>query len=103
MGWVFFRANSFSDAMHVLTHAFRFEEFRLADLYVLGLPRFEMALAFVTIGTVLAVDWVLQAPPVPVLAWWQRRAVRWACLGACFYGVVFFGVFEKVQFIYFQF
>jgi alginate O-acetyltransferase complex protein AlgI len=103
IGWVFFRAQSFADAMHVLTHAHIFRDFRVNDLFELGLPRFEMGLAFVMIAGVLAVDWLLVHRPPCVLSLWEKRTFRWACLACGFYGIVFFGVFDKVQFIYFQF
>ncbi len=103
IGWVFFRAQSFADAMHVLTHAHILRGFRVDDLFALGLPRFELALAFMMIGTVMMVDWLLVRRPAFVMTFWQRRSFRWTCLAGCFYGIVFFGVFDKVQFIYFQF
>jgi D-alanyl-lipoteichoic acid acyltransferase DltB (MBOAT superfamily) len=103
IGWVFFRAQTFGDAVHVLTHAHVLGGFRTDDLFALGLPRFEMLLAFVMIAVVMVVDWLLLRRPPRLQALWARRPVRWACLAGCFYGVVFFGVFAKVQFIYFQF
>jgi len=103
IGWVFFRAQSFADAVYVLTHAHILRDFRVNDLFELGLPRFEMGLAFVMIVAVLAVDWLLIHRPPLVVSLWQKRAFRWGCLACGFYGIVFFGVFDKVQFIYFQF
>jgi D-alanyl-lipoteichoic acid acyltransferase DltB (MBOAT superfamily) len=103
IGWVFFRARTFGDALHVLTRSHDFTGFRIDDLFALGLPRFEMGVAFAMVATVMVVDGLLVQQPAPVITLWQRRPVRWAALAACFYGVVFFGVFEKVQFIYFQF
>ncbi|MEI2722456.1 MAG: MBOAT family O-acyltransferase [Verrucomicrobiota bacterium] len=103
IGWVFFRASSFADAMHVLTHAPVLHAFRVQDLFGLGLPRFEMVVACLMIVTVMVVDWLLVHRPAFVMTCWRKRAFRWACLVGCFYGIVFFGVFDKVQFIYFQF
>ena len=34
---------------------------------------------------------------------WSIRSVRWAAYLAAFYGGVFFGVFGRQEFIYFQF
>jgi hypothetical protein len=59
--------------------------------------------AFLMIGTVLVVDWLLAQRPAYAMTLWQKRRIRWSCLACCFYGIVFFGVFDKVQFIYFQF
>jgi alginate O-acetyltransferase complex protein AlgI len=104
VGWVFFRAGSVADAIHILTHLHHLDGLHRADLFVLGLPRFEMVVAFVTIGIVLLVEW-LEAFRIEWIhrTWRGSRAFRWACLAACFYGIVLFGAFEKVQFIYFQF
>lgn len=103
IGWVFFRAESIADALHILTHAHVIRNFRGHELFALGLPRFEMVLALLMIGTVMVVDWLLLRRTGFVVELWERRAFRWACLMGCFFSVVFFGVFDKVQFIYFQF
>jgi alginate O-acetyltransferase complex protein AlgI len=103
IGWVFFRAQSLADAVHVLTHVHVIGDFRVGDLFEMGLPRFEMALAFLMIGIVMVVDWLLVRQPAFTSTLWQSRSFRWSCLASCFFGIVFFGVFDKVQFIYFQF
>lgn len=103
IGWVFFRAQSCQDAVHVLTHLHVFQDFRVNELFEMGLPRFEMGLAVLTITTVMVVDWFLASQGTFATTLWQRRTFRWTCLAVCFYGIVFFGVFDKVQFIYFQF
>ena len=41
-------------------------------------------------------------PPL-IQQYWSRRPVRWTCYTMAFYFIIFFGVFERVQFIYFQF
>ena len=55
------------------------------------------------IALVMVVDWFLANQPGYMKSLWRKRSFRWACLAGCFYGIVFFGVFDKVQFIYFQF
>jgi D-alanyl-lipoteichoic acid acyltransferase DltB (MBOAT superfamily) len=103
IGWVFFRAQTIRDALYVLTHAHVLKGFRMEDLFALGLPRFEMLLAFVMIGVVTLVDWILVRQPEGVMVLWKKRPFRWTSLAVCFYAIVFFGVFDKVHFIYFQF
>lgn len=103
IGWVFFRAQSFADAIHILGHAHLVRDFRLADLFELGLPRFEMVVALLTVTTIILVDWVVSYRPKFVMTLWERRAFRWTCYICCFYCIVFFGAFDQVQFIYFQF
>jgi alginate O-acetyltransferase complex protein AlgI len=103
LGWVFFRAQSLPDALYVVTHLFDWSGFALHQLWGLGLPRFEMALAGLMIAILAAVDYVLAVRPPRALRLWESRWTRWACASACVWGVVFFGVFEGVEFIYFQF
>ena len=103
VGWVFFRAQSLSDALHILTHAHLLRDFRASDFFETGLPRFEMTVALLMVAIVMSVDWLMAYRPPFILALWQKSAFRWSCLITCFYSIVFFGVFEKVQFIYFQF
>jgi alginate O-acetyltransferase complex protein AlgI len=102
-GWIFFRATSLSDAMHILTHAHVLKGFHADDLFMLGLQRFEMAFAFLMIVIVMVVDWILVKRPEFIMYYWHKSAFRWACLIGCFYCIVFFGVFDNVTFIYFQF
>jgi D-alanyl-lipoteichoic acid acyltransferase DltB (MBOAT superfamily) len=101
--WVLFRAKNVSDAAYVLTHAHRVGGFRVANLFALGLPRFEVVLAFVVIVALFGVEYCQLYRPRPVQWLWARRGFRWGAYAAGFYAIVFFGVFERVQFIYFQF
>src|SRR4051812_5059505 len=103
IGWVFFRAASATDAFHVLGQLVRPTPVHVAELAQLGLPRFEVIIAALMIGVLFLVDRVLIAPPPSLLALWQRTWFRWGCLTACTYAIVFFGVFAKLEFIYFQF
>ncbi len=103
VAWVFFRANSLGDAGYVLSHALRFAHFRWEEFAALGVPRFDLALGGAMILSVAVTDWVLANRPARVIALWERRPWRWACLAACFYAIACFGVFDKAPFIYFQF
>jgi alginate O-acetyltransferase complex protein AlgI len=101
--WVFFRAQNLDDARYILTHLHDWSGFELPMLWKRGLPRFEVVLAFVLIGTLFTVEYCLFFRPALITALWNRRPIRWACYSACTYGVIFFGVFDRVSFIYFQF
>ena len=103
VAWVFFRAQSLRDALYILTHLFRFGGFHLENLFSVGLPRFEMTFLFFAIATVFVVEYLRLHPPERGRALWRRRGWRWAIYAAGVYAVVFFGVFERVEFIYFQF
>jgi alginate O-acetyltransferase complex protein AlgI len=105
IAWAFFRANSVGDALAYLlrlmagTNGF----FRMADLRLIGnggaMP---LAVALVFICGLVGIEWVqkerehamvLRAP------WW----VRWPFYNLLVCLIIFFGVFEHRQFIYFQF
>lgn len=103
VAWVFFRAATVRDAFFVVSHLLDWREFYLDDLFSIGLPRFEMALAFMVIAIVFVIDWLIANQPPAVVNLWASRPVRWACYNACAFAIIFFGVFERVQFIYFQF
>ena len=103
LAWVFFRAESLTDALHILGNLHRVEGFRVADLFAVGLPRFEVVLAFLMSAVVFTVDFMIFFRPPRVLSLWRRRPVRWACYAACIFAIACFGVFDQVEFIYFQF
>ena len=103
IAWVFFRAASVGDGLYIVTHFVDRAGFRPTDLFTLGLPRFEMAIALVLIGVVAATEWAMTHSPRLTALWSMHRSVRWAGYLACVFGVIFFGVFEGAEFIYFQF
>ncbi|HTI71399.1 MAG TPA: MBOAT family O-acyltransferase [Candidatus Limnocylindria bacterium] len=103
VGWVFFRANSVSDAFYVLRHAFSTRGFQPELLFSMGIPRFEVGLAAAMIAVLMLVDGLIWKQPPLIQRFWNKTWFRWGCYASAFYAVIFFGVFGKVQFIYFQF
>lgn len=103
VAWIFFRAATVRDAFFVLSHLLSWRGFHAGDLLSIGLPRFEMALAFAVIAIVFVVDWFIAYQPRTVMRLWMSRPVRWTCYNVCAYAIIFFGVFGHVEFIYFQF
>ncbi len=102
--WVFFRANSARDAVYILRHIAGAGQFHLTDLYGLGgLFRFEWVLAALLVVVLFSVEWMIVARPPLILRLWSERVFRWSAYYACIFGIVCFGVFSQVQFIYFQF
>ncbi len=108
--WVFFRANSLSDAATILSSIWQVNYGRLVvDLttgfYANNIARgwFDIAIAIGLIGLLTFVQWwqsqgstqkLLASRPV-----WQRWAVYYAAV----IGIILFGVYEHAPFIYFQF
>lgn len=101
--WVFFRASSLGDAWYIATHMLSFSRFDPSWLWAAGLPRFEMTFLLLALPCFAAGE-LLFCGPEAALRWlWKRRVYRWFLCAAGFYAVVFFGVFENIDFIYFRF
>ncbi|MBN1127144.1 MAG: MBOAT family protein [Sedimentisphaerales bacterium] len=103
VGWIFFRARSLSDAFYIVGHLFDFGGFRVADLWTLGLPRFEMMVALGSIGVLFCVDCIASEGLLSKEYVRESTVLRYICYAVCFYAIVFFGVFDKIEFVYFQF
>ena len=103
VAWVFFRAATVADAFYIVSHLFDWTGAPLAQLYSLGLPRFEIAVAFGVIAAVATADWLMERQPEHFMRMWSSRPLRWAVYNACVFGIIFFGVFGRIEFIYFQF
>ena len=101
--WIFFRASNLSDGFYILSHAVRFEGFDAENFFRIGLPRFEMAYLQIAIPVVLWVDNLRLRRPAWLLMTCGRPVLRLPLYAAGVYTVVFFGMFQHINFIYFQF
>jgi alginate O-acetyltransferase complex protein AlgI len=103
IAWIFFRARNISDATYIVSHLWNFAGFQSENLFRAGLPRFEMTFVPVAVTLVFCGEYFrLHRPPRWELAW-NRRPVRWLAYAGGIYGMVFFGIFQHIEFIYFQF
>ena len=103
VSWVFFRAESVGDAFYILTHLLDFGRVEYGTFKILNLASFELLLVVFQILVLLVVDAVLRFRPERVMRLWEISEVRWSLALALIYNVVFFGVFEQLEFIYFAF
>jgi len=103
--WVFFRAQSLSDAMYVVTHFYRMGNFHLKELDVfhVGLVRSDLLTSVILAAIALIVESLIANQNVTARNLWQMRPMRWALYYACAYSIIFYGVFERLEFIYFRF
>lgn len=111
--WIFFRANTFEDALYVMTHLFVFPEgffTGITDPFASEMTgafgstnRFQLLLSFALIGLLMGVDYldarwglnrVLNARPKPV---------RWLVYYTATGFVLLLGIWGAQEFIYFQF
>lgn len=106
LAWVFFRANSITDAFLLLNNLAPLANF--ADLNapwagVVNHPAQEMALSLGLILLLVMVHWVQEQPwRVPTL--WQRPLwFRWVAYLGLALAIMNLGITEEVPFIYFQF
>lgn len=101
VGWVFFRANTLSDATYILTHFLKGWDFQSIRTEQFLLRQFPVAIAGIAL---LELGQLIHAryPVPPLFARWPV-AVRWSGYAAMMLTVVLFGVYRKGQFIYFQF
>lgn len=101
VGWVVFRAASLGDAWHVLTHCWRDWNF-----HAMGTQQFllrQMPVALLSIVFLEAVECLHRRFSLTQFICLRPLPVRWAVYLSFVLGVVLFGVFQKSQFIYFQF
>lgn len=116
LSWIFFRAGSVDDALYMVRHlgdglmsplsslsADWTGQTTIASTYDFGVTLINLWLSFGLIVVLLVAE--SQAEPGRLRSllvgnpWW----VRWPAYYALVYGILFLGVFQKTQFIYFQF
>ncbi len=105
VAWVFFRARSVTDALYVLAHFNPIGKFYVSefDVFHVGLGKSDFLIALVMIAVTFVVDWLLLHESPAADRIWNVRPLRWSLYYACLYSIVFFGVFEHLEFIYFRF
>lgn len=102
IGWVFFRANNVSDIIYILTHLFTNLTWSIPDMRIsLGWLRF-----IYLSGMILFLEFVhiIQAHKgMRQFLDDKPQFLRWTIYLIILLLLLLFGVYEKVQFIYFQF
>ncbi len=102
LGWIFFRANSLSDAIYVITHMFEgLTKQGIESAFILSYDYF-----LLSVGLIFFMEFIhiiqerrgmrkfLNNKPI---------VLRWALYYAVIFLILLFGVFERQEFIYFQF
>ena len=107
--WIFFRANTLSDAIYIVTHLFQGWGLLLSPqqipqaLFSIGLTSHELLFIIATIGLLEVVHYGMGRGSV--LLWIVDRPiyVRWAFYCALVWSILLFGVFQHKEFYYFTF
>ena len=113
-GWIFFRANTVSDAFFIVTHLFTGIGDVLSNIiyigqgkgvldFVLALPKSEILIAIVAL-LILGIHNLIQRNG-SAREWLQSKPIwfRWAVYYGLVLSVLIFGYMEPSDFIYFQF
>lgn len=114
IGWIFFRANSFSDAIFICTHLFTGISDVLRKISEIGISPgifnygFELSIKEMVIGLtaiiILGVHHLLQRKgSVTEQLKLKPIWLRWAIYYTLFISILVFGYLEPNEFIYFQF
>lgn len=101
-GWIFFRANSLSDAIYVINHMF-VGLGSSAAITTLGLDRFQLIIAFSSIGLMELVHLIQEKRSIRKLVSTKAIWIRWSLYYILILWILLFGAFGSQEFIYFQF
>ncbi len=108
IAWVFFRANTFADAIYIIQFSFVFnpEVVLGGDIYELGLPWREFKISVVAILVLFGANLLERKYHLLNLLRKQHLLIRWTFYIVLVLYILFYGVYgsdEKAPFIYFQF
>ena len=100
LSWVIFRANSVSDAFHILRNVFNVQDWY--EWSTILSPQ-ELVLCFASVSLLLALDWIDRIQPLHEYVSTKPAAVRLVYTYGMLFAIIFFGIREAHVFIYFQF
>jgi len=106
--WIFFRANNFKDAMHIVNGLFENNYIILftSNLYKLGLIRSELIILAISIISLLIFEILNRRNNIQVILNRQPMFFRWITYLLIVFVLIIFGIYgdnDTSQFIYFQF
>lgn len=100
--WIFFRANSLSDAFYIITHLF--SGFLSAYNYLIQISILKDILLGLFAVLFMEIIHIIQEKiSITQLINNKHMAIRWAIYFIMIFGILLFGVFKEMSFIYFQF
>lgn len=109
VAWVFFRANTFSDAIYIVTHL-GFDPREIlnmhqikADLLNIGLDKFQWIISFFSIVMMFIVQYLEERESI--IDRIRRKPVlfRWSLYYVLIMAIIFLAITNNQEFIYFQF
>jgi len=103
LAWIFFRADRVSDAWYILTHLFRGWLGEGRGVLQMGLGLGSLLVAIMSIVFMETIHVIQRHRSIRHMLSEKPIWIRWTVYYALIFGIIFLGVFEKRQFIYFQF
>jgi alginate O-acetyltransferase complex protein AlgI len=103
IGWIFFRANTVSDAFYILTHLFSGIIYYPLSSINLGMGILELRLSFFLIFFLLTMEFIQER--ISIFEFLLNRPVwlRWLAYMIIIWLILVWGIFNNTEFIYFQF
>ncbi|HHX60061.1 MAG TPA: MBOAT family protein [Epulopiscium sp.] len=102
--WIFFRANSITEAIYVIKNMFVGSFENLYDqALLLGLDSFQLKLAIISIGVMELGHLIQEKISIRALIETKPMIVRWLLYYILIMWIMIFGSFGSQEFIYFQF
>ena len=98
-----FLAKGMDRAWYIMSHLLQWGPVRYDTIALLGLPHINIPVLFMQLGILNGVDAILRFEPARILALWEKQWVRTVAYLFLIYNIIFFGVFKRIDFIYFQF
>jgi len=111
ISWIFFRNGSIPDCIYIIKTAFNpfahgyfniIHDDMHNNFTVLGFPRWKFALVLSGVGCFALLDYLLRNKSHFLLLQ-MNRSIRWAGYIILIMSILFLGIFQSNQFIYFQF
>lgn len=99
--WILFRANSIGEAWHIITNMFRFQP--MDPVLNLGLDKFGLTVAICSLIVMESVHLLQRRRPVIQRLRARPAWFRWVLYAGAVVIILLFGVFNSLDFIYFQF
>ena len=101
--WIFFRANSLTDAIYIISHMFSNLNLNLIDLYInLGSNKF-LLIGIVFIFMMESIHFIIENKNKYNFKYLNNIYVDMFNYISLFFIILLFGVFNVSEFIYFQF
>jgi len=106
--WIFFRANSISDALYIISHLFTgWQDIFHADVLIKdllwGSLKFEWIIGLTSIGVLTLIEWGARHGSIVEMISAKPIWIRWPAYYFILLSILLFGHFGTKQFIYFQF